>query len=476
MNRVGELPEDGNRHAFDVLVVGGGPGGVGSAVAAARNGARTLLVDAYGCLGGALTVMGTHPMMTFHNKAGRQLVGGLAQELVDLLVRRGASPGHIPDAITYNSTVTPFCVESLKAILDEWVAEAGVSVLFHTALVNVRMDGRRVAEAVLANRGGLSRVSARVFIDATGDADLAARAGVPCVLGRGDGTIQPVTMNFLLAHVDMARVRAYAHAHPEDFWFKAGPEAGLAALDRAPCVSLGGFRKAWTEARARGEVDVPRGDVLFFETATPGVVAVNSTRIQGLDPTDPWDLSRAEALGRQQVRQVFEFLRRHAPGFENAALVATPAQVGVREGRHPEGRYRLEAEDLVNATRFPDPILMAGYPIDIHATKPGAGDCTVHLPNDAAYQIPLRSLLPVGVDNLVLAGRAISATHEAAAAIRVTPLAMGIGQAAGTLAALATDGCVGAVAYGALRARLLSQHALLPEPNGESHGRDLDTN
>lgn len=463
MNSAGHSGMDRDMRTCDVLVVGGGPGGIGAAVAAARNGARTLLVDAYGCLGGALTVMGTHPMMTFHNKAGRPLVGGLPQELVDRLVRRGASPGHIPDAITYNSTVTPFDVEALKGVLDDLAAEAGVAVLFHTTMVDAVVVDARIVNVVLANRGGLSRVAARVFIDATGDADLAARAGVACTLGRGDGTLQPLTMNFLLAHVDMARVRAYAHAHPEDFWFKDGAEAGLAALDRAPCVSLGGFRKAWNDARERGEVTIPRGDVLFFETATPGVVAVNSTRLQGLDPTDPWDLSRAEVLGRQQVRQVFGFLRRYAPGFENAALVATPAQVGVREGRHPEGRYRLEAADLVNATRFSDPILMGGYPIDIHATKPGAGDCTVHLPNDAAYQVPLRCLLPVGVDNLVLSGRAISATHEASAAIRVTPLAMGIGQAAGTLAALATDGSVGSVAYGALRARLLSQHALLPD-------------
>lgn len=449
----------------DLAVVGGGPSGVMAAIAGARNGARTLLVEQYGYLGGALTVMGTHPMMSFHNKAGRQLIGGLAQELVDRLVARGASPGHILDSITYNSHLTPFDAETMKVVLDEMCAEAGVTVLFHTLLVGVEREGDRIAALTLANRGGISRLAARVFIDATGDADVAARAGVPCVMGRGDGALQPMTMNAKVAGVDMAKVRAYAHAHPEDFWFKDGAKRGLEVLDETPCVSLGGFQEAWKAAKARGEVDIPRGDVLFFETATPGVVVLNSTRVQGLDPTDPYDLSRAEALGRRQVQQLFAFLKKHAPGFEKAVLMDTPAQIGVREGRHPKGVYVLQADDLVGERKFEDPILQAGYPIDIHAPKPGEeGTASRHLRAEGAYQIPLRCLLVEEPTNLVLAGRAISATHEAAGAIRVSPLAMGVGQAAGTLAAIALrKGADPAeVAYSELRARLLKQRALLP--------------
>jgi hypothetical protein len=449
--------------AMDVVVIGGGPSGAMAAVAAARGGARTLLVEQYGCLGGALTVMGTHPMMTFHNKAGRLLIKGLAQEVVDRLVQRGWSTGHIPDAITYNSTVTPFDSEGLKIVLDEMVTEAGIEVLFHTMLAGVEREGDRITAVTLVNRAGLSRVQAKVFIDATGDADLAVMAGVPCVMGRGDGVIQPMTMNAKVANVDMAKVRAYAHEHPEDFWFKDGAVAGLEVLDEAPRVSLGGFRKAWGEAKVRGEVDIPRGDVLFFETATHGVVALNCTRIQGLDPTKPGDLSRAEMLGRKQVQQVYTFLRQHAPGFENAVLMDTPAQVGVREGRHPQGVYVLQADDLLEEKVFPDPIMQAGYPIDIHGSS-GSDTKSRHLRPEGAYQIPLRCLLVRSPNNLILAGRAISATHEAAAAIRVSPLAMGIGQAAGTLAGLAIKGAgdCNAVPYPDVRRVLLEQESMLP--------------
>lgn len=458
-----QAQETAPRAVPDVLVIGGGPSGVMAAVAAARLGASVRLIEQYGCLGGGLTVMGVHPMMTFHNRAGRQLIGGLAQELVNRLVACGASPGHIPDSIQYNSTVTPFDSEALKGVLDEMVTEAGVEVLFHTLLTGAERAGGRLAAVTLANRAGLSRVEARLFIDATGDADLAARAGVPCVMGRGDDVWQPMTMNFKLANVDLAKVRAFAHAHPEEFWFKDGPEAGLAVLDRTPRVSLGGYRLTWQAAKARGEVDVPREDVLFFETATPGVVVVNTSRVQGLDPTDPAELSRAEMIGRRQVRQVYGFLRKHAAGFEKALLLDTSAQIGVREGRHPQGVHQLTADELLGETRFPDPVLQAGYPVDIHAPKPGLESRNRFLRPEAAYQVPMRCLLVAEPDNLVLAGRAISATHEAAAAIRVTPIAMALGQAAGVLAARATARGVAAAAvpYDDVREQLINQGALL---------------
>ena len=422
---------------WDVIVLGGGPSGAIAATAAGMCGARTLLVEKQGFLGGSLTSMGVGPMMSFHNKAGRQVVKGLPQRLVDRLMARGASPGHVPDSITYCSTVTPFDSEALKQELELLVIEQGGTLLYHTQLAGVEKDGDRVVAAILCHKGGLSRERAKTFVDATGDADFAARAGVPFQVGRdSDAATQPMTMNLKVGNVDSARIRAYAESNPQEFWFLDGPEAGLARLRASPRVSLGGFLSLWREARLRGEVDVPRNDVLFFETATHGVYIVNTSRIQGLDATDPFDLSRAETEGRRQCRQIFEFLRARCPGFEAALLIGTGPHVGVRETRHTRGRYILSADDLVQGVRFTDAIAAGGYPIDIHSPT-GEDTNSIHLGADIAYEIPMRSLLPERPDNLVFAGRGISATHEAAAAFRVTPIAMAIGQAAGTLAALA---------------------------------------
>jgi hypothetical protein len=425
-----------NGGMWDVIVLGGGPSGAIAATAAGMCGARTLLVEKQGFLGGSLTSMGVGPMMSFHNKAGRQVVKGLPQRLVDRLMARGASPGHVPDSITYCSTVTPFDSEALKEELELLVIEHGGTLLYHTQLADVETSGNQVVAAILCHKAGLSRERAKTFIDATGDADFAARAGVAFQFGRdADSATQPMTMNLKVGNVDSDRIRAYAEANPQEFWFLDGPAAGLERLRASPRVSLGGFLSLWREAKAKGEVDVPRSDVLFFETATPGVYIVNTSRIQGLDATNPFDLSRAEVEGRRQCRQIFRFLNTRCPGFESALMIGTGPHIGVRETRHTRGQYMLTAEDLVQEVQFPDAIATGGYPIDIHSPT-GEETNSVHLPADIAYQVPMRSLLPIAPHNLVFAGRGISATHEAAAAFRVTPIAMAIGQAAGTLAAL----------------------------------------
>ncbi len=424
--------------SYDVIVMGGGPSGTMAALAAARAGARTLIVEQYGFFGGSLTAMGVGPMMSFHNNTGEQVVKGLPQELIDRLVARGASPGHIEDSTTYCSTVTPFDSEFLKMELEAMLEEAGADILFHTRLAEVLRDERGdIAALVLCNKAGLTAYTAAVYVDASGDGDVAASAGVPFVKGReADAATQPMTMNLKVGNVDTERVRRYAIENPDDFVFEHGAEKGIERLKRTPRLSLAGYVKAWTEAKERGEIDVPREHVLFFETATPGVVIVNTSRIQGLDATDPHDLSRAEMIGRRQCTQIFDFLRRHCPGFENAIRMDASAQVGVRESRHVRGLYTLTAEDLAAERDFPDPIALGGYPIDIHSPDKAQTD-SVHFAEGTVYQIPMRSLLVEAPRNLVIAGRCISATHEAAAAFRVTPIAMAIGQGAGTIAAQA---------------------------------------
>ncbi|MGF1670067.1 MAG: FAD-dependent oxidoreductase, partial [Balneolaceae bacterium] len=232
---------------------------------------------------------------------------------------------------------------------------------------------------------------------------------------------------------------------------------------RTPRISLAGFHKAWKEAKNRGEVDVPREYVLFFETATPGVIIVNTSRIQGLDATNPFHLSRAEQIGRHQCLQIFNFLKRYCPGFENAIRMDASSQIGVRESRHVKGLYTLIADDLAASRKFSDPVALGGYPVDIHSPDKAQTD-SVHFGKGATYQIPMRSLLVNNPRNLVIAGRCISATHEAMAAFRVTPIAMAIGQAAGTIAALSVNNNVAAsqVEYREIREQLLMNGAKLP--------------
>jgi hypothetical protein len=404
-----------------------------AAIAAAREGARVLLIEQYGFLGGSLTVMGVSPMMSFHNRAGKQLVWGQPQELIDRLVRYGGSPGHIPDSTGYCSTVTPFDSEALKVVLETMAVEAGVELLYHTMLVDVVRREDRLVSVIVANKGGLSQYEGQVFIDSTGDADLAARAGVPFSFGReSDGATQPMTMNFKVGGVDTDDLRAYINENPETF-----PHMQVEILRNTPRISLGGFLIEWEKALETGEITVPREYVLLFETATPGVIVVNTSRIGYLDATDPFDLSQAEIVGRQQANQIFRFLKKHCRGFEDSILLTTPSQVGVRESRRIQGLYVLTQQDVIEATRFPDPIAVAGYPIDIHNPTPDTERAThtTHLDPDIEYQIPMRSLLVGEVKNLIVACRALSATHEAAAAIRVTPIMMAVGQAAGLMSA-----------------------------------------
>jgi len=448
---------------FDIIVAGGGPSGAVAGIAAARCGARVLVVEQHGFLGGSLTAMGVGPMMSFHNPSGRLVVAGIAQELVDRLQTHGASPGHIPDVITYCNTITPFDAEALKVELETMLVEAGGQVLFHSQLAQAHLLGSVISGLTVCTESGLMDLTAAQYIDATGNACLASMAGAECWMGReSDGATQPMTMKFKVGHVDTTALRAYIEAHPEDFYFKEGAAEGLRRLRESPCVNAGGFVKAWRAAKAAGELDIPRNDVLFFETATPGEIIVNTSRIHGLDPTDPWALSEAEMIGRRQAMAIFQFLRRHCAGFEQAHLLATPAHIGIRETRHVRARYTLQAEDVLGQHPFPDAIACGGYPIDIHSPD-GEKTNTRHLPKDAVYRIPLRSLIPTRPDNLVLAGRHIGATHEAAAAFRVTPIVMAIGQAGGVTAALAASAGTppGAVPAEAVRERLQRQKALI---------------
>ncbi|MFI3303099.1 MAG: FAD-dependent oxidoreductase [Rikenellaceae bacterium] len=445
---------------YDVVVVGGGPSGCHAALAAARGGTKVLLIEQFGFLGGALTAMGVAPMMSFHNRDAEQVIFGSAQELVDRLVNMGASTGHIFDTTGYCSTVTPFDSEGLKIALEEMLLESGVEILYHTRLIDAEQDTEagKITDLTIHNRSGLQRVEAKIYVDASGDGELIERAGINYTLGREeDNKTQPMTMNLKVGGVDSQKLREYITNNWEQFVDKEREGEGVEILTKSNRLSMWGFYDLWQRAKEEGEVSIPRNNVLFFETNTPGVFIFNTSRVLDLNPTNAAELSRAETIGRKQCWELYKFLKKYVPGFEDATLIGTPPHIGIRESRHPKAVYVLRAEDLIKGTAFEDRIALGGYPIDIHS--PDGGDtATTQLEGKGIYSIPLRSLLVDDCKNLLLVGRAIGADHHASAAIRLTPIAMAVGQGAGTLAALAikNDAELRKIDYSILRTELLA--------------------
>jgi len=415
---------------FDVAVCGAGPSGITAALAAARNGAKTLILERYGFAGGASTAALVYPWMSFHSNQGQQVIGGIAQEIVDALIELGGSPGHLRDTIGFAYSITPYDFELYKALVDQLLADAGVEIRYHTLITAVNAENGYIQALETAGKEGKQRISAKVYIDSTGDGDVASAAGTPFVNGRrSDGRSQPMTMNFVMQGVDLEAVKDYMRHNPQEFH----TGSLIDELEHIPLTAVSGFFDLW---KRHGPTEVPRDRILFFAGIHPGEVIVNTTRMLNYDGTKTADLSKAEMEGRCQVGLLAEFCRAYLPGFRDSYLVRTPTQVGVRESRHILGLYTLTANDILQARRFPDVIARSGYPLDVHNPNNDTLESnTIH--NGDAYDIPYRCLLPQQIQNLLINGRCASSTHTASSSARLTPSCMAIGQAAGTAAAIA---------------------------------------
>ncbi len=434
---------------YNVVVMGGGVSGVCAAISAARNGAKVLIIDQHGYFGGSLTAMGVGPMMTFF--AGeKQVIKGIGQEIVDRLVAGHYSPGHVLDSTNYISYVTPFDAEGLKYVLDQMVTEAGCDVLFHSYLTGSEQQDNEITKLYVTNKDGVSAITADVFIDATGDADLATMSGVPFQYGReSDHAAQPLTMNLKIYGVDTEQLRATVLKDPARF---PRLNRDLRVMKHVHNLSFIGFNDEFKKAKANGEISIPREDILFFETNNPGEFILNTTRIINENGVDAKSLTHAEMVGRKQCQELYQFLVHHIPGFQNAKIAYSGPSVGIRGSRQIKGRYVLTGDDVLQSKKFTSTIAHNGYPIDIHNPK-GEGTSSVHAKTasemtsqtfdrkvmDSYYQIPYEIMVTNEFNNLLVTGRCVSASFEAQAAIRTTPTMTALGQACGTAAAQAVQ-------------------------------------
>jgi len=406
---------------FDVVVCGGGPGGIGAALGAARAGANVLLIERYGFLGGGGTAMLVNPFMWF-TSGERQLVHGVFQEIIDRLTELGA----------YRRRA--FDPEALKIAAEELCLEAGVKLLYHSFLADCQVSDNKIQSIRVATKDGLKTITAKTYVDSTGDGDLAFFAGAPTKKGRDeDGLSQPMTMNFRMANVDKTK--------------------------KPPVQEM---TKLYVAAKADGKIKCPREDILVFTTLQDDVVHFNQTRVVMHDAVDPESLTAAEIESRRQVWQISQWLIKEVPGFENAYLQRTAAQVGVRESRRVIGDYVLTGEELLAASRFDDVIACGSYDIDIHNPL-GEGTVIKRLKPGEFYDIPYRAIVPRKIDNLLVGGRSISTTHEAHSSIRIIPIVCAIGQAAGVAAAKCANQniCTRDLDVSKLQQELLRQGATL---------------
>jgi hypothetical protein len=420
---------------FDVVVVGSGSAGSSAAIAAARLGARTLLVDRLAFMGGTSTaVLDTFYAFYTPGATPRRVVGGLGWEVASRLLADGVAFER-PNTYGAGTGVT-YDAEALKVLWERLAEDAGVELLLHTWATGVRLSADRRLEAVrLWNKGGERWVEGAAFVDASGDADVCAMAGAGYDDARTTpGGVQSLSTLFKLADVDVERATAV-------------PKAELWARMR--------------DAAASGDYRLPRVEGSWHRTPYAGVVMVHMTRIPNVDPTDPAQLTRAEVEGRRQVQEYHRFLRDRVPGFERSVVVATSPAIGIRESRRVHGDHRLTRDEVLGGTRFADEIALCGAPIEDH----GAGGDTAwqYVGASGVYGIPYRCLLPAGIEGLLMAGRCFSATHDGHASARSMATCMAMGQAAGTAAALAASAGTTprAVDVGRVRERLLADGALL---------------
>jgi len=421
----------------EIVVIGGGPSGIGAAISAARSGSDVLLVEQTSMLGGMGTA-GLVPMFAPVSDGLRVLYGGIFQEVnLEMCHRMGVAAW-----VEGWQSIEP---ETLKRIYDEKAIEAGVKLLFSVKLCEVEIADGRINAVLVATSQGLKRITGRLFIDATGDALLAKLAGAPFQFGDENGQTMSPTFCAEFAGIDYATVER----------------------DEANGLSA---RKYWFDLTAKGKAPFQERHFVSMKRQGARMTAgSNIGHLYGMNGVDEWELSRGYVDGRKMVAQIEQFFKHHVPGFENADLICTAALMGIRETRRIEGEYILCQADYEARSEFEDAIGRCCYPIDIHASTKNAKEQAkaeevfTHSAYKAgeSYAIPFRSLIPKGIKNLLVPGRALSADRCIQSSLRIMPACFVTGQGAGVAASLFNGNDVRETNISDLRKKLTQQGAKL---------------
>lgn len=413
-------------YSCDVLVVGGGVAGFAAAIGAAREGAKVILAEENGYLGGTATAGLVSPFMTCYDRAGeKQLIRGIFSELVEELLKIGGavSPSECRKNDSYSGYkmrghlgTTPVDKEKLKLVMERMCQKEGISLKYHYLFVGTETSDRRIATCTFATKNGFYRIEAKTIIDCTGDAAVCHEAGGACMFSDETGALQPVSTFFLIDHVNKE------------------------ILDGLLLTTTDEKKRAFMEilAKEREENGFPCGTVKVRLYEQPnGIWSVNMCQIdEPFDVNDPDLITKAEIEGREQANRIFDFLKRSIPGLEKIRMIQTSDRVGIRESRRIVGEYILTYEDLLVSRKFEDAVVFLANSVDVHTS--GAVQYQPFANNDP-YTIPYRCLVHKDFDNVWSAGKTVSADRMAHGAIRVIPPSMAMGQAAGIAAAMAAQ-------------------------------------
>ena len=387
------------KNKYDLVICGGGFAGVSAAIAASREGMNVLIIEKLGFFGGMATSALVNPFMKYFDRDDRSLIinRGIFREILSNLSVMG---GLHENKVTFNE-------EILKIVLDNMIRKWKIDTLFYTSVISVKMNGKNIESVVVANTEGVSEINAPYFIDATGNADVSFLCGCKYEIGRDqDGACQPMTLCFRIADIDET------------------------------VVNFGAMQRLYKDFQKSGKIKNKRENILIFKHMAKGVIHFNTTRIIGKNVFCAESLTEAEFEARDQMYEMYAFLKNNVHGFENSTLLMSGGQTGIRESRRIMGEYKLTKDDILGTVKFDDAIACGNYDIDIHNPS-GTGTEIYQIPSGDWYTIPYRCLVPLDVENLLVAGRPISSTHEAHSAYRVMPICSNIGEAAGIAASVA---------------------------------------